>query len=111
MALSLQPIKLLPPRILIYGEPKKGKTTIGYQAPNPVFIQTEDGLQAMPAANAFPVAQSYEDVVKYMAELYNEEHNFNTLVVDSMDWLEVLIHKKVEEIYRKNIADIGYKHD
>lgn len=109
MSLSLQKPKLLPPRILIYGEPKKGKSTFGYQAPNPVFIQTEDGLEAMPDAAAFPVAQSWEDVVKYFAELYGEAHGYNTLVIDSLDWLESLIHKKVcEEKRVKNISDIGY---
>lgn len=109
MTLSLQKPKLLPPRILIYGEPKKGKSTFGFQAPNPVFIQTEDGLEAMPDAPAFPVAEKWEDVVKSFAELYNEKHNFNTVVIDSLDWLEQLIHKKVcEERRVNNISDIGY---
>ncbi len=109
MTLSLQKTKLLPPRILIYGEPKKGKSTFGFQAPNPVFIQTEDGLEGMPNAKAFPIATSFEDVIKYMAELYNEEHEFNTLVVDSLDWLETLIHNKIcDEKRVKSIADIGY---
>ena len=109
MSLSLQKPKLLPPRILIYGEPKKGKSTFGYQAPNPVFIQTEDGLEAMTDVNAFPIAEKWEDIIKYLAELYNEDHDFNTLVVDSLDWLEALIHKKIEEHYRKPIADVGYQ--
>lgn len=109
MALSLQKTKLLPPRILIYGEPKKGKSTFGFQAPNPVFIQTEDGLEGMPDAKAFPIAKTYEDVINYMAELYNEDHEFNTLVIDSLDWLEVLIHNKIcQEKKVKSIADIGY---
>ncbi|QDP62923.1 MAG: hypothetical protein Unbinned5081contig1002_28 [Prokaryotic dsDNA virus sp.] len=109
MTLSLEKRKPLPPRILIYGEPKKGKSTFGYQAPNPVFIQTEDGLEAMPDANAFPVAKTWEEVIKYMAELYNEDHDFNTLVVDSLDWLETLIHNKIcQEKHVKAIADIPY---
>lgn len=109
MPLSLQKPKLLPPRILIYGEPKKGKSTFGYQAPNPVFIQTEDGLEAMPEANAFPVAKDWDEVVGYFAELYNEDHGYNTLVIDSLDWLETLIHNKIcKEKGVKAIGDIGY---
>lgn len=109
MSLSLQPTKLLPPRILIYGEPKKGKSTFGFQAPTPVFIQTEDGLEGMPDAKSFPVAKTYQDVINSMAELYNEKHDFNTLVIDSLDWLETLIHNKIcEEKRVKSIADVGY---
>lgn len=107
--MDLEQQKLLPPRILIYGEPKKGKTTFAYNAPNPVFIRTEDGLGALPDAKTFPLCRKYEDVIKYMAQLHNEEHNFSTLVVDSLDWLESLIHEKVEAQYGKPIADIGYQ--
>lgn len=109
MTLSLQKPKLLPPRILIYGEPKKGKSTFGYQAPNPVFLQTEDGLASMPDANAFPLCEKWEDVIEYLSQLASEEHDFNTLVVDSLDWMEALVHKKVCEDKRVNsISDIGY---
>lgn len=33
-----------PPRIMIYGSEGVGKSTFGASAPNPIFIQTEDGL-------------------------------------------------------------------
>lgn len=109
MTLPVQSPRLLPPRILIYGEQKKGKSTFAFQAPNPIFIQTEDGLEGIPEAKTLPIATSYEDVIRYMAGIYNDPHEFNTLVIDSLDWLEVLIHNKVEAIYKKPIADIGYQ--
>ena len=33
-----------PPRIMIYGSEGVGKSTFAALAPNPVFVQTEDGL-------------------------------------------------------------------
>jgi hypothetical protein len=107
--MDLQQPRLLPPRILIYGEPKKGKTTFAYNAPNTVFIQTEDGLDAYPDAKAFPLAESFEDIMNYLGQLATEEHEFNTLAIDSMDWLETLIHTKIcKEKHVDSIADIGY---
>ena len=34
----------LPPRIMEYGVEGVGKSTFGASAPNPIFVQTEDGL-------------------------------------------------------------------
>lgn len=115
MTLSLETKKPKPPRILIYGPHGLGKSTFGSLAPNPVFVQTEDGLDALDVP-AFPLAKSYEQVQAYLAELCTAEHKYKTLVVDSLDWLETLIWEHVikvrptDEKGRKvsNIDDYGY---
>src|SRR5690606_27553337 len=83
-----------PPRILIFGVSGIGKTTFCADAPNPVFIQTEDGLGTL-KSDAFPLARSYDEVIEAIGSLINENHNYKTLIVDSLDWLEPLIWKKV----------------
>lgn len=83
-----------PPRIVIYGDAGCGKTTFGACAPDPVFIQTEDGLGNLDAT-AFPLAASFDDVMLALQSLYTEENSFKTLVVDSLDWLEPLVWQKV----------------
>lgn len=109
MTLSLQKEKKIePPRILIYGPPKMGKSTFGSLAPNPVFIQTEDGLGAIDVPS-YPLANTYEQVLDYIGELCSKDHDFKTLVIDSLDWLERLIYKSVcRERNVKSIEDIGY---
>lgn len=108
MTLSIEKRTHKPPRILIYGPPKVGKSTFGSLSVNPVFIQTEDGLDAIDAP-AFPLAQSFGDVLQYLGELSTEEHGYKTLVVDSVDWLERLIHAQVaKEKNVKSLEDIGY---
>ena len=62
--------------------------------PNPVFILTEDGLGTLDVPH-FPLARTFDEVMQALAALYTEEHAFRTLVVDSVDWLEPLIHAKV----------------
>lgn len=101
MAISLESLKVntrKPPRVLIYGASGTGKTTFALceHAPNgparndTVAILTEDGLGDIEAAH-FPLCKTYEEVEDAMGALYNEDHDFKTLVVDSLDWLEPLV--------------------
>lgn len=83
-----------PPRIIIHGDPGVGKTTFGACAPSPIFLQTEDGLGNLDCP-AFPLAKSFDDVMSALQCLYTDEHDFKTLVVDSLDWLENLVWAQV----------------
>jgi hypothetical protein len=81
-----------PPRILIYGGEGIGKTTWASQAPNPIFIETEEGSDSLDVAR-FPLAKSFRDVTESIRELRDTEHDFKTVVIDSADWLERFIHE------------------
>jgi len=99
-----------PPRLLIYGTEGIGKSTLAAQAPAPIFIPTEDGLDQIECAS-FPLAQSFDDVLSYLATLATEEHQYQTVVIDSADWLERLIFDHVCKQYgAKSIekVDGGY---
>lgn len=79
-----------PPRILLYGTEGIGKSTFAAQAPNPIFISTEDGLDEINCAS-FPLARKFTDVETYLSALAIEPHDYQTVVIDSCDWLEQLI--------------------
>lgn len=97
-----------PPRILIYGVSGIGKTSFAAAAPAPVVIQTEDGLGTLKVP-AFPLAKSFQDVLDALASLATEAHEFKTLAVDSLDWLEPLIWQHVCQANGwKSIEDPGY---
>ena len=97
-----------PPRCLIYGPAGVGKTTFGASAPNPIFIQPEDGADVVGAAR-FPLAEAYEDVESALGELIQVDHKYNTVVVDSLDWLEQLIWRRVCQAHKiSSIEDLGY---
>lgn len=105
---SLQRNRPRMPRIIIHGEPGIGKTTWACSAPDPVVIQTEDGLGNLDVA-AFPLARSLSDVMEALAALYTEDHPYRSLVVDSLDWLEPLIWRHVCEQHGKaSIEEFGY---
>lgn len=111
MAISLSDLKRnapKPPRIIIHGDPGIGKSTFAACAPAPVVIQTEDGLGNLDVT-AFPLAARYEDVIEAIGSLYGEPHDFKTLVVDSLDWLEPLIWDKVCREHKvDSIERLGY---
>lgn len=95
------------PRILVYGTAGVGKTTFAAQAPNPVFIQTEDGAGTL-EINSFPVVSTFEEFMQCLSALYNE-HHYDSVVVDSLDHLEPLIWKRVcEDNSVENIEKLGY---
>jgi hypothetical protein len=97
-----------PPRILIHGVAGVGKTTFAAEANKPVFVQTEDGLGTIPAAS-FPLARTYEDVIGSLGSLYTEDHDFKTVVIDSVDWLEPLVWGKAcRDNGWGSIEDAGY---
>lgn len=85
-----------PPRVLCYGVEGIGKSTFGSQAPKPVFIQTEDGLDEIDC-DKFPLAANYDEVAAALTDLRREKHDYETVVIDSLDWLERLIWDKLCE--------------
>ncbi len=100
----------VPPRLLIYGREGVGKSTTAAQAPHPVFLPTEDGLDQIDC-RSFPLAKSYKDVLAALAALRAEPHDFETVVLDSLDWLERLIWDEIcREFGVRSIekADGGY---
>ncbi len=83
-----------PPRLLVYGTEGVGKSTFAADAPKPIFIQTEDGLGEI-ECEKFPLAKTLDDVMKSIEALYTEKHDYGTVVIDSVDWLERLIWDRV----------------
>lgn len=105
---SLQKNSPKAPRVIIHGDPGVGKTTFAVCSPSPVVIQTEDGLGNLDAV-AFPLATSFDDVMSALQSLYTEPHEFKTLVVDSLDWLEPLVWQKVCTTHNvPSIESLGY---
>lgn len=99
MAISLSSISKttrnsLPPRVVIHGAQKVGKSTFAAGSFNPIFLPLEDGLSGI-ETNSFPLLQTYAEVEAALLSLYSEQHEFGTVVVDSTDWLEPLIWRHV----------------
>lgn len=114
MALSLDSLvrkrSEKPPRIVLYGVPGVGKTTLASEFPDPIFIQTEEGSGnlELTAFSEEPLG-SFEQVEQAIELLYSGEHAFRTVVVDSLDWLEPIIWTETCRLNGwKSIEEAGY---
>jgi hypothetical protein len=112
MAFDLKSIsktkRMRAPKIVIAGPGKIGKTTFASEAPNAVGILTEDGADAVDAS-AFPLCKSLQDVYSAITTLLKDKHEFSSVFIDSLDWLEPLLHKHVCEANKwVNIETPGY---
>ena len=97
-----------PRRVMLYGTHGIGKSTFGAMTPKPIFIQTEDGLGEIDC-DRFPLAETFDQAIEALSELYSEKHPYRTIVVDTLDWLERLIWADVcRKRMVENIEDIGY---
>jgi hypothetical protein len=73
-----------------------GKTTFATSAPGVVVVPTEDGLGNIQVPH-FPLAKSFDAVMEALAALYTERHDYKTVVVDSVDWLEPLVWQRASK--------------
>lgn len=77
-------------RLLIYGTEGVGKSTWAAGAPAPVFLAPTKAVERL-GVQAFPEPTSFGDVLDAVDELTTAEHEFQTLVIDELGWLEQLV--------------------
>lgn len=94
-----------PIKAVIYGKEGVGKSTFASQAPAPIFLCAEEGSSHLDVAR-FPEPRTWDDAKSALAELKGE-HQYKTLVVDSLDWLHPLISRFVME--KENMTEAQYQ--
>lgn len=75
--------KKKPPRIVLYGEKKIGKSTFAADGPDPIFVTTEDGVDNI-SVDQYPVPESWKEFVCNVQDVANATHQYRTLVVDTL---------------------------
>lgn len=101
-----------PPRILVLGVEKIGKTSfacgsrvedgvvVEYGRNSPVVIPVigEEGVDNLPVAK-FPPVRTYSEIVSNISDLFSQEHEFKTVVLDSASALAHVIADDVCQEY------------
>lgn len=110
-------------RYLFYGVEGVGKSSLAADAPNALFLDVEGGADNIDVAR-YPfrvnsdgtvppdghIPRTYEEVLGAIEDLIaNPGHGHETLVIDTVDALEALIHRYLCEQNKKSgIEDFGF---
>ena len=81
-----------------FGEGGMGKSTLAAMFPKPVFIRTEDGTASLAGNDEvmlFPLVSSSQEVLDQIEALATQEHDFKTVVIDSITQLATLIEHEI----------------
>jgi hypothetical protein len=112
--MSLLPTQPTPPKremsdlnTLIFGPPKVGKSTWASHFPNSVFLATESGQNSI---ECYRVAiDSWATFLAACNELAAGNHDFRTIVIDTVDNLWLLCQRHVcEKHHVEHEADLAY---
>lgn len=83
-----------PPKLAIYGQPGAGKSRFAASCPKPFFIRTEDRHDHLNVQTHEGVCNSYGMLIEILDWLATEKHDFKTVVLDTADSAEKLVHGK-----------------
>ena len=97
-----------PIRAVIYGKDGVGKTGFASEAPKTIFICAEERGTSQYDVARFPVADHITKIRDMISWLAEKPRGHETLAIDTLDWIEPLIHKECEEELGKPIAKVGY---
>ena len=82
------------PKGIVYGAPGVGKTTFGASAQNSIIIDCENGAVAI-LCQRTPYLSAWPDIQAWLNTIKTEEHPYNVLVIDSLDWLLRRVEEQV----------------
>lgn len=93
-------------RVLVYGENGVGKSSFAAQWPEPIFLNLEDGVGDLPV-DSTDVIKTVREFSEALAQVATSD--YQTIVVDTIDWLEKLIFAEVAaNAGKRTIEDIGF---
>ena len=97
-----------PQKIIICGVQGLGKGTFGSTFEKPILVRTEDGAGALSIPTFPDMVEDFAGMEAVINTLHGE-HDFKTLMIDSIDWMEPVVWKQTCRIHDKeSIEAFGY---
>ena len=93
------------PKLMLYSLPGVGKSTLAATLKKPIFLDFEGGLNYIDCARTEQITD-LDTFYTYLVELYREkERQFDTIVIDSVDWLVRKVVEKAAGIDKNNLTE------
>ena len=94
-----------PFKVIVFGDPKVGKTTLACKSKNAAMIDLENGCPHIKIPKK--LVNTYDEAINAMDGA--AKSNFDTIIIDSLTYLEKLMFQKIaKEAGKKNIMDIPF---
>ena len=96
-----------PRRVMVYGRHGMGKTSWAASAPKPLILDMEGGSNDIDVDRTpvYATLDALRDDIRGI--ITADKFEYDSLVVDSVDWLEKLIHRDVCDKFEKNVESIA----
>ncbi|MBI5724303.1 MAG: ATP-binding protein [Planctomycetes bacterium] len=93
------------PKGIVYGPPGVGKTTFGSTAVKAIIVDCENGASHV-SCDRTPYLYDWPSIQQWLEALASGDHEYETVVVDSLDWL---LRRAEEHVSGVNYTLAGLK--
>jgi len=99
-------IEAAPRKVVVYGPPKMGKSTLVSASPDSLLIPTEDRVKHIDCAKT-EVVSSFAEIMSIFEYLKAGNSPYRTVIIDTLDWMEPMIHAYVckQKGFTKGLID------
>lgn len=99
---------LTAPKLMLYGLSGVGKSSLAAKLKNPLFLDFEGGLNYL-GVDRTPQYLDLDEFYKDLVELYRKaeagKREYDTIVIDSVDWLVRKVVEKAAGIDKHNLTE------
>lgn len=100
--------ELTAPKLMLYGLSGVGKSSLAAKLKNPIFLDFEGGLNYL-GVDRTAQYTDLEDFYKDLVELYRKaeagKREYDTVVIDSVDWMVRKVVEKAAGISKVNLSE------
>ena len=99
-----------PRNLIIFSNPKTGKSSALAQLPDTLILDLEDGYKYLSGCYVQPIS-SVQDMYNTAKALRTEEHNFKFVAIDTVTKLEELALSLAKKLYQDTPMGKNYDGD
>lgn len=99
---------LTAPKLMLYGLSGVGKSSLAAKLKNPIFLDFEGGLNYLGvdrSAQYTDLVEFYKDLVELYRKAESGKREYDTIVIDSVDWLVRKVVEKAAGIDKDNLTE------